>query len=451
MNSRVMIVDDDQSMCEMLKADLERRGFSVQWYTKAAEAFDELCKADFDVVLSDLKMKDMDGLQLCERIVANRPDIPVVVVTAFGSLETAIAAIRVGAYDFITKPFQVDALVLTLQRAHQLRGLREKIKFLSRAVEETQKFDELIGSSKSMKNLFELLNRIGDSEASVLVTGESGSGKELVARALHRLSRRKTGPFVALNCAAMTETLLESELFGHVKGAFTDAHTQRTGLLVEAGGGTLFLDEIGDMPLSLQPKFLRAIEERKARPVGSNEEIPFDARIVAATNKDLETAAEDGRFREDLLFRINVIRVEVPPLRSRGLDVLLLAQHFLGHFAARTCKEVSGISQAASEKLLSYHWPGNVRELRNCMERAVTLTRYEEIAVDDLPEKIKAYQVPTLSIGTADPQELVSMEQVEREYIAHVMKGVGGNKNLAARILGFDRKTLYRKLQRYRI
>ena len=283
---------------------------------------------------------------------------------------------------------------------------------------------------------------------SVLVTGESGTGKELVARALHAGGRRARGPFVAVNCAAVPEPLLESELFGHVRGAFTDAKEARAGLFQQAAGGTLFLDEIGDMPLPLQPKLLRALQERTVRPIGGSQEIPVDVRIVAATNRDLEEAIEDRRFREDLYFRINVVQLPLPALRARGGDVLELAQHFVARFASRAGKSVVGISPAAAERLLAYSWPGNVRELQNCVERAVALTRYDHIAVDDLPEKIRDYRRSHVLVTSDDPSELVPMEEVERRYILRVMEAVQSNKTAAARILGYDRKRLYRKLEK---
>ncbi|HUI28087.1 MAG TPA: sigma-54 dependent transcriptional regulator, partial [Candidatus Kryptonia bacterium] len=377
------------------------------------------------------------------------PDVPVVVITAFGSLDSAVAAIRAGAYDFITKPVKIDALALALDRAVRHRALRVEVKRLRQMVVDTQRFEEVLGESPPMRKVHELLGRIADSDSSVLVTGESGTGKEVVAKALHRRSRRGHGPFVAINCAAMPETLLESELFGHARGAFTDARTPRTGLFVQASGGTLLLDEIGDLPLSLQPKLLRALEERVVRPVGGNEEIAFDVRLIATTNRDLDSAVEDGRFREDLYFRINVIHLVLPPLRARGTDVLLLAQHFLSHDALKAGKSVSAISPEAAERLLAYSWPGNVRELRNCIERAVALTQYEQITVDDLPEKIQAYRRSHVLVTSDDPSELVPLEEVERRYILQVMDAVGGNKTLAAQVLGLGRKTLYRKLEQY--
>ncbi|NQU24513.1 MAG: sigma-54-dependent Fis family transcriptional regulator, partial [Candidatus Nealsonbacteria bacterium] len=322
-------------------------------------------------------------------------------------------------------------------------------KLLSEVVEKSRRFDELLGESPPMRDLYDKLDRIADSEATVLITGESGTGKELVAKAIHKRSRRHKGPFVAVNCAALPDALLESELFGHIRGAFTDARAGRKGLFLQADGGTLFLDEIGELPLALQPKLLRALEEHCVRPIGGDKELPFDARIVLSTNRDLESAVEEGRFREDLFFRINVIHVTLPPLRARGTDVLLLTQHFLGLFAARSGKCLEGVSDTLAGKLLGYTWPGNVRELRNAIEHAVALTRYERIAVEDVPEKIRDYQTSHLIVGSDNPTELAPMEEVERHYILHVLQAVGGHRTLAAQVLGLDRKTLYRKLLQY--
>jgi DNA-binding NtrC family response regulator len=449
MPGRILIVDDDRSMCEMIEADLRSRGLESSWLTSAQEAFSVIQTEEFDVVLTDLQMPDMNGVELCSRTVANRPDVPVIVITAFGSMETAVAALRAGAYDFITKPIDMDVLAFALQRALNHRSLKEKVRTLSKIVEQSRRFEELLGQSAPMQKLYDQIARLADSDVSVLICGESGTGKGLVARALHRRSRRRDGPFVPVNCAAVPETLLESELFGHVRGAFTDAKAQRKGLFLQADSGTFFLDEIGAFPLALQPKLLRALEERSLRPVGSDTEVAFDVRLVSATNRDLESAVEEGRFRDDLFFRINVVRVDVPPLRSRGTDILLLAQHFLEESAARSGKHVVGISDAVGERLLAYAWPGNVRELRNAVEHAVALTRYERVVVEDLPEKIRAYNASHVLVSGSDPAELVSMEQVERRYILHVLEAVGGNKSLAARVLGLDRKTLYRKLRHY--
>jgi len=447
--SRILIVDDDPNMCLMLKAHLTRRAFDVVTCGAALEAFEAVRAVDFDAVLTDINMPGLSGLALCERIVADRPDVPVIVITAFGSLDAAIAAIRAGAYDFLPKPFEIDVLVVALQRAVQHRALRAEVKRLRNAVDQARRFDEIIGDSEAMRRVYDMIERVQDSAASVLITGESGTGKELVARALHRKSPRSQGPFMAVNCAAMPENLLESELFGHARGAFTDAKVARTGLFLQAHRGTLFLDEIGELPLGLQPKLLRALQERVVRPVGGDAEIPFDARIVTATNRDLETAVEERLFREDLYYRVNVIPIALPPLRARGNDVLLLAQTFLDRFAARSNKHITGISAAAAARLLGYAWPGNVRELQNCIERAVALAQYAEIAVEDLPDRVREHRSTHVVIASDDPSELQSMEEVERRYILRVLEDAGGNKTVAARILRFDRTTLYRKLERY--
>ncbi|HEX8536073.1 MAG TPA: sigma-54 dependent transcriptional regulator [Cystobacter sp.] len=450
MSGRVLLVDDDPSMLELLQTRLTRRGFTVTSVARPEEAVPLVQEQPFDVVLTDLNMQGMSGTELCERVVANLPDLPVVVVTAFGSMETAVAAIRAGAYDFITKPVEMDELVHTLTRAVQHFQLKGELVRLKKVVTESQRLGGLLGSSPPMLKVYDLINRVADSDATVIIHGESGTGKELVARALHDKSRRASGPFVAVNCAAMPEALLESELFGHARGAFTDAKTARAGLFAQANGGTLLLDEVGEMPLGLQPKLLRALQERQVRPVGGNHEVPFDVRLVAATHRDLEGMVEEQRFREDLYYRLNVVQLELPPLRARGGDILLLAQHFIEHFAARADKRVTGLHEAVAERLMSYSWPGNVRELRNCIERAVAVTRTERLTVDDLPEKIRAYRASQVVVASLDPSELTTLEEVERRYILRVMEEVKGNKSLAAQILGLDRKTLYRKLDRFK-
>ena len=449
MKAKVLIVDDDTSMCELLAEGLMQHGYEVRWHASPHEALAQLAQRDFDVVLTDINMRDMSGLELCQKATEAHPELPVIVITAFGSMETAVQAIRAGAYDFITKPFDIDVVAIAIERAVKHGVLTREVQRLQKAVDESRRYDELLGASPAMKEVYDLLERVGESESTVLVSGESGTGKELVARALHRRSKRSAGPFVAINCAAMPEQLLESELFGHTKGAFTDARSARPGLFVQAKGGTIFLDEIGDMPVGLQPKLLRALQERTVRPVGGDTETPIDVRVVAASNRDLETAIEERKFREDLYYRINVIHVELPPLRARGADVILLATHYLQHFAVQSQKDVRSLDSEAAEKLSAYAWPGNVRELANCMERAVALTRNESIGIADLPEKIRSYRTSHVLVAATDPTELVPMEEVEKRYILRVLEAVGGNKTLAAQVLGLDRKTLYRKLDRY--
>ncbi len=449
MSSRVMVVDDDAEMCKMLDESLSGLGYGVSWRTSAQEASDDVAAGDFDAVVADLNMKGMNGIDLCERIAGSRPDIPVIVITAFGSLDRAVAAMRAGAYDFITKPFDVDELGFSLQRAIQHRKLRSEVGRLREIVARSRSFEGITGACGPMKKVFDLVDRVADLDASVLLTGESGTGKELVAQALHRSGRRRGGPFVAVSCAALPETLLESELFGYQKGAFTDARASREGLFLKAGGGTLFLDEIGEMPLSLQPKILRALQEKAVRPVGGGEETPIDVRIVCASNRDLEAAVEKKLFREDLFFRINVIQIEMPPLRVRGADILRLAQEFVEYFALEFRKDVAGVTAPAAEKLVAYEWPGNVRELRNCMERAVALTRYDHIVVEDLPARVQDYGGTAVLFEDAGASELLSMDEIERRAIMRTLAALGGNKTLAARALGLDRRTLYRKIERH--
>jgi DNA-binding NtrC family response regulator len=443
MNARLLVVDDDESMCELAAEELRLRGHQVAWRLTADEALTLLGQEEFDVVIADIQLGGMTGLELCQRMLELRPDVIVIVMTAFGSLEGAIGAIRAGAYDFVTKPASMEVLGVAIERAIQHRRLKAELKRLEERIE-AHKLPNVVGESPAIERLNELVSRVATSDASVLITGESGTGKELVARALHDRSGRK-GPFLAINCAAVPETLLESELFGHVRGAFTDAKASNEGLFVRANGGSLFLDEIGEMPQGMQAKILRALQERRVRAIGDSTERSFDARLITATNRDIERDVQNKVFREDLYYRINVVHVEVPPLRDRRNDVLLLAHHFLTRAAARTGKPPIRLGSATAKKLLAYDWPGNVRELENCMERAVALAVYDEITVDDLPAKVRAHQTAAVP-GIEDPSELPDMDTVERRYIEHVLNAVKGNKTLSAKILGFDRRTLYRKL-----
>jgi two-component system response regulator HydG len=443
----VLVVDDDREMCEVAEAGLTQRGYAVTWCLSADEALALLDREDFWVLLVDVHMDGMGGLELCRAALGKRPDLVVVVMTGFGSVEHAVGAMRAGAYDFITKPVSIDALGLALERAVRHRTMSDELKRLRRRAEDRE-LPNVIGKSTAMQRVADVVNRVAESDTNVLITGESGTGKELAARAVHERSGRK-GAFLAINCAAVPENLLESELFGHMRGAFTDAKVTRTGLFVEADQGTLFLDEIADMALGMQAKLLRVLQERKVRPVGATQEIPFDARIVAATNKDLETEVEEKRFREDLYYRINVVRVDMPALRARGNDVLLLAQYFLERVASRSGKNVTRLGRLVAERLVNYDWPGNVRELENCMERAVALARFDEVTLDDLPAKIREHRPTEVFTVSDDPNDLPAMNVVEERYIRKVLAAVGGNKTLAAKVLGFDRRTLYRKLERY--
>ena len=449
MNGRILVVEDDPALTDWLRTALGKRGFTVTARASVAEALSLLASEDFEVVVTDLNLPGDNGIALAERLAGDRPDTPVVVITAFGSMETAIAAIRAGAYDFITKPFEVEALRLTLERAITHRSLRQEIKRLRRALEPEHSFEGMVGGGAVMRRLYDLIARIADTDSSVLITGETGTGKELVAQAIHQRSRRKNGPLVAVNCAAISPQLLESELFGHAKGAFTDAVSRRPGLFAQAKGGTLLLDEIGELPLDLQPKLLRALEQRTIRPVGSDEEVAVDVRVIAATHRDLELAVEESRFREDLYYRINVLYVPIPPLRERGSDVLSLAQHFVEKHAKAQGRSVLGIAPEAAQKLVNYAWPGNVRELANCLERAVALTRFDRIVVEDLPEKVSNYRPSRMVLSGESPSEVLPLEEIERRYILWAVEVLGGNRTQASERLGVDRKTLYRKLARY--
>jgi DNA-binding NtrC family response regulator len=448
--TKVFVVDDEKEMVDLVQLGLKKRGFTVVPLMSAADALVAMTEHDADVIVTDLNMKGMTGLELCQRIVADRPDIPVIVLTAFGSFETAVGAIRAGAYDFVTKPVEIESLAIAIRRAAEKRQLRGEVKRLREVVASTRGRGALIGGSPTMQQIYQLIDQVSTTDATVLITGESGTGKEVVAREIHHRSRRKDGPFVAVNCAAVPEALLESELFGHAKGAFTDAKTARQGLFQQAHGGTLFLDEIGEMALALQPKLLRALQERKVRPVGSEAEVPIDVRLLTATNRDLDEMVEAKAFREDLYYRINVIHIPLPPLRARGGDVLMLAQHMLRQFAAVFEKKVVGLSPAAAERLMAYDWPGNVRELGNCLERAVALAHFEEIQVEDLPEKLRKGSTPrTTALAGNEMPELLTLEEVERRHVLRVLEACHGNRTDAAKVLGLDRKTLYRKLLRW--
>ncbi len=449
MTARILVVDDDRPTCRMIEMRLLSEGHEVAVVESAREALERMNQFEPHVVVTDINMAETSGIELCAELGGAWPDVPVIVITAFGSMETAIQAIRVGAYDFVPKPFDLDGLVLSVSRALEHHQLKSEVRRLRAAVGQAGWADDFIGASPPVQELRSMLQRAALTDATVLVTGETGTGKEVVARVLHQHGKRRAGPFVAVNCSALPEALLESELFGHVRGAFTDASSSKVGLFLGAHQGTLFLDEIGEMPAGLQVKLLRALEQRVVRPVGAEREVPFDARIVAATNRDLEQAVQEGRFREDLYYRLNVLHVPLPPLRARGGDIMLLAQHFLVHFAKQSERAVQGISKAAAERLMAYPWPGNVRELRNAIERAVALTRFDHIAADDLPERIQKFEPRHVVVAGDDLSELVPLEEVEKRYILKVLQAAGGNKSLAAQSLGLARRTLYRKLAQY--
>lgn len=450
MNGRILLVDDEQEICDLLEAILKAEGASVDSALDQAEAAERLEQGLFDVVLTDLNLGESSGLDICNLVSRMQPGVPVIVVTGQNSLEAAVGAIRAGAYDFVTKPIDKNMVLVAVERALEHRRVRVQLRELEGILKERTTPGQLVGECAAMQKVYDLIRRVRMTPASVLICGESGTGKELVARALHDDTPRADRRFVALNCAAVPANLLESELFGHVKGAFTDARNSRAGLFEQADGGTLFLDEIGEMPMEMQPKLLRVLQERTVRPIGAAREIPVDVRIVAATNRDLEAEVERGAFREDLFYRLNVVQINVPPLRARGNDILLLATHFVRVMAERMNREVKGLTSEAAHLLLNYDWPGNVRQLQNCMERAVTLTQTDHVTPLDLPERIRGFRPPVRS-GTPEPhpEHILPLEEVERRYIEQVLALSSDNKSQAARLLGLDRRTLYRKLERY--
>jgi len=449
MRAKLLFIDDDTAVCDAISATLTARGYQVVCANSGASALQALAHSAFDVVVTDLNMPGMSGLELCRRTHISQPEVPVVLVTAFGSVQSAVGALRAGAYDFISKPLQVPELLLTLDRALEPRQRKNDAEPASEALAKPPLLDVTVGDSAAMRHVYAMVTRLCATDVTVLITGESGTGKELIARAVHQRSARSAGPFVAINCAAIQPTLLESELFGHARGAFTDARTQRRGLFLEANGGTLFLDEIGEMPLATQVKLLRALQERVVRPVGSEREVPFDARVLSATSRDLEHEVAAKRFREDLYYRINVIHVQVPPLRARGHDITLIAEHYIRLFSAQFKREVRGLDPRVEQRLLSYPWPGNVRELKNCMERAVAMCEGPTISMQDLPERVLTFAASQFAPSPEQSGELLSMDEVERRYVLQVLEAVHGSRAEAARTLGFDRRTLYRKLKSY--
>jgi two-component system response regulator HydG len=377
------------------------------------------------------------------------PSPHVITITAFGSIDTAIRAVKLGAFDYITKPFEIDQLVLSVDKALAERALRSELARLRAEVQRGYRMGDIVGKSAAMREVFDLIRRLSTSAATVLVTGESGTGKELVARSIHEGSPRKGRPFVPLNCAAIPDSLLESELFGHKRGAFTDARADRAGLFIEAHGGTLFLDEIAELSPSLQAKLLRVLQEGEIRPLGASRAERVDVRVIAATNKDLEPRLKSGAFREDLFYRLNVIHIHLPPLRERAEDLLALSEHFLAAASARAGKEVRALHESAKKALLAHPWPGNVRELENTIERAVALCESGVIRAEDLPASVRERRAAEADAQLTALARGLTLAEVEREYIQRVLTAEGGNKTRAAQRLGLDRKTLYRKLEEY--
>jgi two-component system response regulator HydG len=439
---RILVVDDAAEMATTVVEYLQRQGFTAEAATTAAQGLERFKAAPADVVLTDLRMKGMDGMDLLRAVHEVDADVPVIIMTAFGAVDSAVDAIQRGAYHYVTKPFKLDVVRVLIERAIGERAMRAENELLRRAVRETQLSNSMIGRSPAMRVVVDLVRRVAASTAPVLVMGETGTGKELVARAVHAESPRKDAPFVAVNCAALPEALLESELFGHIRGAFTGATQARRGLFVEADRGTLLLDEIGDMPLPLQAKLLRVLETGEVRSVGSDAPRKFDIRIVAATNQDLPAAVRDGRFRQDLYFRLNVVPIVIPPLRERREDVPLLLEHFLKRSRERTpSSPVTGFKPDAVKALLEYAWPGNVRELEKLVDRWVITGQAAEVDAEDVRGALGDWGDPLEGAR----RELLTLAAVEQRYIAWVMERVGGNKTRASEILGIDPSTIYRR------
>jgi two-component system response regulator PilR (NtrC family) len=440
--SSVLVVDDEPEMCAVLKDVLKEAQYDVTCVLSGKEAIRIIENENFDLVITDLKMREMDGMALLSWVKNEKPDIEVIMITGYGTIDTAVEATKKGAFHFVQKPFKMKEMLLLVEKALSTKKLLAENKRLREEIEEQYGFGNILGRSKSMEQVFRLIKLVADTSSNVMIIGESGTGKELVAKAIHYNSRRSGSSFIAVNCSAIPEGLLESELFGHVKGSFTGAHVTRQGLFVEASGGTLFLDEIGDMPPGVQVKLLRVLQDRTIRPVGSNKSYSVDVRIISATHRDLKEEIKSGTFREDLYYRLSVIPIILPPLNERKEDFPILVDHFIRKYSVESGQKQKKITSKAMDALMNHKWEGNVRELENVIERTVVLTAKESIDIPDLPEYI-AKKKKTQEFEFTD--RLVPLQEVESEYINHVMKIAHGNKSKAAEILGINRRTLYRK------
>jgi two-component system NtrC family response regulator len=446
MKHKILIIDDDTSLRRVLEYNLQEEGYEVAAASSGEEGLYWFGQSKPDLVITDMKMSGMDGLMVLKSIKERSPETLVIIITAFGTVDVAVEAMKAGAYDYITKPFNRDELRLTVKKALAFNGLAEENKRLRSELSDKADFRTIVGSSREMEKVFEIIRKVADTEASVLITGESGTGKELVARSLHANSSRKEAPFVAINCAAIPRDLLESELFGHVKGAFTGAIKDKTGKFQQADGGTLFLDEVGELPLELQPKLLRALQEKEVDPVGGGKLQKVDVRIVSATNLDTDKAIANGTFREDLYYRLGVIPVHLPPLRERRKDIPLLIRYFCG----KRGEEKVSFQKEAMETLVMYPWPGNVRELENTVERLLIMRNGDEITIDDLPEKFHENR-PGGHAVVKLPEDGYSLEQLEREVVVQALERNHWNQTAAARFLRIPRHTLIYRLEKYGI
>ena len=451
----ILVVDDDKNTRDGLDRAL-RRSYRVLLAESAETALQMLSKSTIDIILTDLRMPGMDGLALLQRVLARDPRTICILLTAYGSVEIAVKAMKMGAYDFLTKPVNLDHLDILLKRALRSRDVESENLNLHKQLDDKYGLDNIVGNSRKMHQVFEVIRQVAPTQATVLIQGESGTGKELVAHALHRLSTRSKGPFVAVHCAALTPSLLESELFGHEKGAFTNAVSRRRGRFEMADGGTLFLDEISEIDSAVQVKLLRVLEEHKFERVGGDETLDIDLRLLVATNKNLRAVVDAGGFREDLFFRLDVVNIDLPPLRERVDDIPVLCDHFLKEFSAQNAKEITGITSDAINILSAYHWPGNVRELRNTIEKMVVLARSRKLTARDIPQNIRAgvsprETAPPPPAGDSDTAPgIATLADAERQMIYALLKKHGNNRTKAAKELGISRRTLHRKLNRYR-
>jgi DNA-binding NtrC family response regulator len=446
-SARVLVVDDEKSMRDLLAITLQKAGYDVTLAEGGEAAIEAIRRDPFDAIITDLRMPKIDGLQVLRSAKELSPDTAVIMVTAVASTETAVEAMKLGAYDYITKPFKLDEVNLIIKNALERKRLRDENQYLRKQLETQHSFENITGKSARMVEIFDTIRKIADSPSTVMLTGESGTGKELVARAIHFNSHRRDKPFVSVNCGAIPEGLMESELFGHVKGAFTGALTDKQGLFEAAGGGTCFLDEIGEISPCMQAKLLRVLQEREVRRVGGTASVKVDVRVIAAANKDLAALVADGRFREDLFYRLSVVTIVLPPLRERREDIPLLADHFLQSFRAVNDQPPRAISPAAMAILVAYNWPGNVRELQHAIERAAALTANTVLLPEDLPPKL--IDATRQTGPTAGPP--LSLQEVVRGHLRRVLKEARWNKKLAAELLGIHRRTLYRLTKRYGI
>jgi DNA-binding NtrC family response regulator len=445
----VLIVDDDLEMRTLIEEFLQEEGYDAESVSRGDLALKSFQVKRYDLLITDLRMEGLSGLELLKEVKSAYPQQTIIMITAFGTVESAIEAMKLGALDYIIKPFKRGQLIVVVEKAFEQIRLQQEVNRLREVVTKEYQFSKIIGKSKEMQAVFQLIKRVSDSTVNVLISGESGTGKEMVARAIHYNSPRKDAPFIPIDCASIPEMLLESELFGHVRGAFTDARIDKKGMFEEASGGTLFLDEIGEMPLGLQPKLLRVIQEKTVRRVGSTKTSPIDIRIISATNLDLIEEVQGKRFRDDLFYRVNVLQIDLPPLRNRREDIPLLAGHFLKKYAESQKKAITGLTESAMKILMKYGWPGNVRELENMIERGVTLSRREKISAEDFPPIITGGQGDQLLIEQALAR-MSPLAEVEREYVYRILQLSGGNKMKAAKILQIDRHTLYKKLEELR-